>query len=502
MVYFRILITTMLGGLLLIGGCSSSDSSDSPSQSDSEKVAAARNAALSSISSNLDTSLNSVNTVMNESTAMDVLVDTGAGTSVNATPLVGQNVTAKANTLVGALTTSMRNNISPMTSHTATDAIEQQLADLMGEGTVNGNTIIYHPDLDKVCANENNDPEFNEQVCREFFGRISIVQTIISDTDGTLTFKFDNHAPFVIGYSSNSVYFEVVLAELKGAVTAVADYLATQNVPVTLDATYTTFEGTIRLTITKLGEQAASVALSIPQALSISGTIDGHAESLSIAATDKVVEISADAVANEASLSFGLGAVSAMSAVEDINNPGVLLPTSLNLSALEGVFTISSPNGVDTLVASNVNLGNSGMTYSIDNVEAFNIDMDTLGFTVNGAEQTVTFDTNLNASFAIENVNLAFADLFALDATLEAADPTLQGSLAVTAPNNTVMENLGAPPLDPTANEIFQLNQGSFSASGTGLFEGNVTVNTGECFTEPETGMFPIEVTTCPMVLQ
>lgn len=503
MVYFRLMISIiLLGGLLLLGACSSSDSSDNPSSGDKEKIAAARSAAITSISSNVNTSLDSVSTVMDNSTAMDVLLNTGAGTSVNVTPLVDQNVTSQAKTLLGALTTNGSNNISPMASNPAPNSasagLEQQLADLMDAGTVNGNTIYYHPNLDKICVNQNNDPSFDEQRCRDFFGRISIVQNLISDTAGTLTFKFDDHEPFVIGYSSNSVYLEIVLAELKNAVTAVADYLASQNLPVTVDippATYAVFEGTIRLTITKLGEQAASVGLSIPQPVNISGTIDGHAESLFIDATDNVVEISADAVANEATLSFGLGAVSAVSAVEDMNNANVLLPTSFSLSALEGMFTISNPNGVDTLVANNINLGNTPVTYSIDGMEVFNIDMDNLSFNVNGAEQTVNFDTNLNASVSFENVNTALAGLFVLDSAIDAADPTLQGSFAVAAPNNTVMKNLST---DPTATDIFQLTQGSFSASGTGLFVGDLTVNTGECFTAADSGMFPFQTTICP----
>ncbi|MCG6969184.1 MAG: hypothetical protein LJE85_05370 [Gammaproteobacteria bacterium] len=513
MVYLRYFPYSVLFlTLFTLGGCGGSDSSDD-NTADQQKIAAARTAAVTSISENLNTSLDSVDAVVSNSAATDVLVDTGTGVTVNANAFVDQNVSAQTQTIFNALAASTRkqvnNGISAMSSHTATDTlgvdVEQMLTDIMGAGSVNGDTITYSPNLNVICAIPDGDPNFNADACREFYSHITVEQQIISDTDGTLTFKFDAHAPFVIGYASNSIYFEVVLAELNNAFAAAAILLVDLGSPALLDtptSMYDSFEGTIRLTITKLGEQAGSIGLSIPQAISISGTIDGNAQSLTIAATDNVIEVSADAVANTASIAFGLGAVTALSTVENINAPNELLPMSLNLSAFEGVFTFSSANSVDTLVGSDISLGVSPLSYSIDNMEALNVSMDALSFTVNSADQTVVLDTGLDFSLSVANVNAAFADFFSAD--IDPTDQSLQASLAVTAPMATVFTNRGLPANDPLAvDEIFELTQGGpLDVTGVDYLQGSLSVSTGECFTGAGSGAFPIEAATCPATVQ
>jgi hypothetical protein len=205
-----------------------------------------------------------------------------------------------------------------------------------------------------------------------------------------------------------------------------------------------------------------------------------------------VFEVTANGATNEGTISFGLGAVSAMSAIEDVDNASILLPTEFSLAALEGVFSFSSPSGVDTLVATGVNLGNSPMTYTIDNQEALNVSMEPLGFTVNGADQTATLDTALDTSLSIANINSEFSLYFGRD-----PDPALQGTLAMTAPMGTSITNLGPPPAGLN-NDVFVLSQGGpLSVTGTGYHAGDVTVNTNECFTE-SSDTFPIATATCP----
>jgi hypothetical protein len=187
----------------------------------------------------------------------------------------------------------------------------------------------------------------------------------------------------------------------------------------------------------------------------------------------------------------------------DMNDANVLLPTSFTLSAFEGAFEFSSTNGVDTLVASNLNLGDSPMVYSIDNIEAMTVAMDTLGFSVNGAEQTFALDTNLDVSFSIANINAAFALLFSADSTVNPTNTELQGSLTMSSPANTVFTNTGVPVSDPLAPAVTEITQGGpFTVTGSGFFLGSLIVNASECFTETASSNFPFESTACPVIAQ
>jgi hypothetical protein len=172
------------------------------------------------------------------------------------------------------------------------------------------------------------------------------------------------------------------------------------------------------------------------------------------------------------------------------------------LSAFEGVFTFSSANSVDTLVGSDISLGVSPLSYSIDNMEALNVSMDALSFTVNSADQTVVLDTGLDFSLSVANVNAAFADFFSAD--IDPTDQSLQASLAVTAPMATVFTNRGLPANDPLAvDEIFELTQGGpLDVTGVDYLQGSLSVSTGECFTGAGSGAFPIEAATCPATVQ
>jgi len=510
-IYKWIVGTALCGGLLLLGACSDSGGGGGgggDAGANSEKVASARSVAINSISNTVDTSVDSISTVVNNSATAEALVGTSTA-EVAVASVLGQDFSAQANAIVKSLGSGSNNRIKPMMSHMpdvsggdtiVSDAIMERLAGIMGEGTLEGDVIVYRPNVEELCGEPMTGSMDEYNSCRDFLLHVSVEQRLISDTEGTLTFKFDTFGPFVVGYASNSVYFETVLADLRDALAAIDAFLLTNEEMSAADKTdLHTFSGTLRLTMNRLDDQHGSIVVSIPQAIDISGTTNGQFDSFKVAATNKVFAMEANGLTNQASISFGLGAVALVTAIEDMDNPSIMLPMLFDLAGLEGAFEFDITNDGDVIVASNVGLGGSPMTIDVNGTEALNVSMDTMGFTVNGDQHSVTLDSDMDIALSILNVNALFADLFDSPAQqIDGYDTSLQGTLQLTAPASTVfLDHMGL------ASGITEITQGGpFTAIGSGHFMGNVTVNQSQCFSEPMVGDFPVMVVDCPILIQ
>ncbi len=122
-----------------------------------------------------------------------------------------------------------------------------------------------------------------------------------------------------------------------------------------------------------------------------------------------------------------------------------------------------------TLKVSNFGFGGSPITLNVDEPGSLNIDfsfgMATFGLTIDGTNDSVSFDQAYSSSFGID-------DVFSLFETAP-----LTGTSTVTVPAGSKWTLLG---VDPLFNEpVFRVDSGSTSASGTG-------------FAAPSGGVFPV----------
>jgi len=507
--------TAFYGGFLLLGACSSSNSgsSDNPlndGRPNSEKVASARAAVVDSISNTMDASVDGLNTVVNNSTAVDVLFGND-NSRVPVSVMSSNDLFSKSNTIIQKMSGISANGIMPLDAHmgesSPSDDIVRILNQIMDEGTVEGGVVVYRPNIEALCVDSDSAAEMAE--CENFLQYVSVEQQVTSDTEGKLTFKFDTHGPFVIGYASNSVYLETIFAELNNTLVAIDELLmsaeelpASETSPSADITSFDTFEGAIRLTITKLGDQHGSSVLSIPQAISISGMMDGEFNSLTIAQSSNVFGVEANGLTNEAAISFGLGAIAVVTAIEDMNDSAVLLPTTFDLAGLTGVFTFNGSIDDDVIAASGVGLGDSPISLKINGTEALNVAMDTMDFTVSGNQQSVTLDTAMNLSISASNLNGELSDFFASFGALNSADTSLQASLGTTAPSGTVLTDRGMVQVGDQFLSLTEVTSGSFSVAGTGFLEGNATVNQSQCFADADTNGFPYMVVDCLTAVQ
>jgi hypothetical protein len=468
---------------------------------------AAKSTATQNISGNLSSNLSNIDTLLNSS-AFTTLSDSGLG-NFGLSNVGGVNIPLKSvasNKLVRKLQklqqrklpTKMR-KLTTLQTNGETDQIasdvEQFLDQLLANPSTSGNTITYSPDVATICADE---PDQQSQTdCENTLQHITIVQTVISDTEGTLALKYDDYAPFVIGYASTSVYFEINLGDLKDTVVALdelsnPDSTAANDLP-------ETFKGAIRLTLAAPSETEASITFGITQAIDIAGTANGDTFNTSLGVADEVFKISANAQDETGEIKLGLGTVDVSFPVTDQSTGGSGTDSQgvLHLGALQATYTVSD-NG-NTLVATEVGIGETmagqdPMTIEIGGTRAWTYDLTTYGFTVDGTTQTVTYNTAYYEKTNVTNISGAFSDTFP-----QATDPfdaSNTGSLTVDFPINTALMVQSDGSTKVTAG-------GPVEITGTDYFTNpidSLTVNMDECFNESTSfsATFPVESVTCP----
>lgn len=485
--------------LATIHGCGgSSDSNVDPTTS--------KNTATQNISANLSSNLNNISTIL-DSAAFKTLSDSGVG-SFGLSNVGGLNLGLKSvtsNRLFKKLQKLQKRDLPASlrklttlqaTGNTTTDQfsseVETFLDQLLANPSSSGNTVTYTPDVAAICGSET-DPT-SKADCENTLKHITIVQTVISDTEGTLTLKFDNYAPFVVGYAPTSIYFEINLAGLKGTIIAL-DQLSNPTNSTAANDFPATFEGAIRLTLAAPSDTQASITFGITQAINIAGTANGENFSTSLGVAPEVFKISADSQAGTGEIKVGLGSVDLSFPVTDDSTEGggagTTSPGVLHLGALTATLTLS--NSGNSLVATDIGIGDTAanpdpLTWDIGGTRALTYDLYTYGFSVDGASQAVTYNTDYYEKMDVTNIYGAFSDTFS-----QATDPfsaSNTGSITMNFPATTALTVQTNGSTKITAG-------GPISVMGTDYFTGSLTVNTNECF-QSATTPFPIAVAICP----
>lgn len=347
-------------------------------------------------------------------------------------------------------------------------------------------TITYTPTVVDVCAQPFLTTLYGStlagrQECEDLFSHVTIVQTVVSETEGTITYKFDEFAPLVVGYSATVNYIEMDLAQYAAAVEAAA-LVVNPNEPLDYPDT---FSGVVRVTEVSTGENAATLTVAVRTPIVIAGMLDGQNTSLEIAETDKLIEVAADGDAQTGSIELAVGAISANFPVDNPFTSGIVHAGQFDLAALTGKLDIN--NATDSLVVTNFGLGGQPLTVRIDGQETTRIALDTFDMSADGATGVASFDSPLNFAFDFNNVEGIIDDTLAVGA---------QGGLTVNADATTAFTVV-----DNSVNAsgaVFQVTAGQISFNGTGIFAGSLAAVPGSCYTEASTEAFPVVEATCP----
>lgn len=403
-------------------------------------------------------------------------------------------------------TFSTTSSLTRAVDNSATAAIEQQILEaidlLFNSGIRVGDTITYDPDEQAMCANalmeqlpgladnldelladssddstDTDDTSSAIEDCVDLYKHVTVVLTILGDEQGTLVIKYDSFNFLTIGYKTDETYAEIDLAQLKSIIEAIAtldDQAEDPDLP-------SVFEGVIRLTSTVLGTDNGKITLSIEQDINVVDDTDDTTESdtsISVAATPKVIELTANATDNTASVEVALASINAIFPFDvdpDTERQGDLFIPGLTLKA-----ELSS-NG-DQLVFSNVGIGNSTLVFDVsdlsilfldegvnqdESAEDFKITLDTFGFTIDGTQKTIAFPEMFTALLQIN-------DEFDL---LEAFQ--FEGSLELTVGEGTVLE----PKQNSSSEDVIEVKSGFVSEVATEDFDPDANFTVGSCFT-------------------
>ena len=390
------------------------------------------------------------------------------------------------------------------------DQTQTAFTAFLGTATRSGDVITYTPDAQAVCSEtgvENilnllsgsgsatgssstasrqlitNSTTQTDAKCTDLVKHITLVQTLTSETTGTLAYKFDSFSPLLVGYAADSSYFQLNLADLKGALEAGAAITDPQTPPALPN-----MSGSLRLAETDNSATKSTLTLSVPDAITINGALDGQAVNLNMAQTAKLVELTGDTATNEASIEFAMNAINLVAPLADPSH--VDHPSEFNMAGLTGLIKIAATT--DTVTVTNLGLNGQPLTLKIDGNDALRLTMNTLSMTTLGSTKTTTLNSALDFSLSFDNLIQWWS------ATLPAAT---KGTLAITAPVNTEIAVIDNTVIGSLSSKI--TSGGPLTLTGTGVFAGNLSLNSGACFTDADhtaaggVGL-PITAAACP----
>lgn len=342
--------------------------------------------------------------------------------------------------------------------------------------TRQGNIVTIDPDENDVCAQQNIDDSLDLATCTALLADLTVTINASSDQSGLITYLFRNEPVFEIGYSPVSGSYELNLAALNKVMKRMAELDAS------IEPVSATMSGSIKFEANVLnataGAEAASLKLSIPEAVSIVNPVDGTNVSL---APSTIMQMTADSGTGAASVEIGLGALAIAS--KDPELVGSPLQ-QLVMSGLTAKADLTS-NG-DVLTMSNVGIGNGPLVLSIDSLEAVRLSLDTFGFVVNQNSNSIAMTADMNLDLMMRNV-LGYLDAeqsheSSIDYSVDAAKGTTFSELA----SGDMRVDAGGP----LAVE-FAVFDGSSSSNGT------ISVGQGECFGDNGSTDAPIELVGC-----
>ncbi len=315
--------------------------------------------------------------------------------------------------------------------------------------TQNGNTYTIDPNESEICTPPDV-PLEDVNKCTTFLGQMTMTVTVNATsgdqvTAATTDFRYANSVFLQTDFTPTTAYFEI---RLDGTKTLLVGYnqVADAEDKVDIAAVMT---GSVRFAIDAPSEQQGTLTLSIPDTVVLRDDTEGM--DMTIAATNKLLSLSADATTETAELEVGLGALNVLFSDED--DFGNSFPVHLTLDAISGKMTVNETQlQVTGFTLDSIKLDVDGQT-------ALQMALAPLSVLLEADAQNravVTLDSALDFSLDTTNVRSYLDDDFGSAPTdtlkVRAAAPT-GAILSEVDDFNDVVKLTGAGPLTLTVEE-------------------------------------------------
>ena len=358
----------------------------------------------------------------------------------------------------------------------------QVINDIIEKSTVtkSGNTYTIDPDESTICS----DPDMTAQEiqqCTDLLEDMIVVVEVkgVSGnqvTAATTQFQYKNATFVETDFTPTTAYYQVNLAGSKTLLTDINNMAPAEDkfpVPEIM-------QGSLRIAADVPNENSATVTLSIPDAIRLKSTTPGDELDLSLAATDTVASLSADASTNRLDLEVGLNAVSALFPDEDAAGT---FPVEFSLQALTGKFSVVD-QGDDLRITG---LGFDTVKLRVDNTDALSLQLDKLDAVLDASGTTAFIALNKALNFQLSSTNVRnYLD--------DSGSPTDTASASVTAPAGTRIAEADS---NGTALKVTAGGPLNIAISESGAAPINLSVQPGQCF-DPDPDLGPVGLVTCP----
>lgn len=341
------------------------------------------------------------------------------------------------------------------------------------------NVYTFDPDETKICA-DSSVTQTNVAQCETLLGNMTAEMTVNATANNEVTaattdFLYSGSVLVTVDFAPGRGYYELNLSGLKTLLQSLNDAAPAEE----KEAIPAVMSGVLRASYTTTGDYAASMTLSVPEAITIEADSANDPVNFNLSATDSLASLSANTNDNSMTLEVGLNAINLIATDKDEN--GNSFPIELALSALTGKAVVTD-NG-DTLTLTGI--GINGLSYKVDQRNAATVNLADFGATLSGAGDRL--QTTLNSDFdfdmTLENIHGALADYF------ESTAETQSLTVAVDAPANTQFTEL--------ATDITKITGGPLTISKEKAGEANVYVEVvdGACL---DTSVDPAQTIVCP----
>ncbi len=402
------------------------------------------------------------------------------------------------------------------------DEVDEFFAKYMIVEDKTGNTVSYKFDP-AICDDSGNVDEV--QTCKDIIENITIVQTLASDSAGTIVLKYGDFTPLILGYSPDEWYLETNLADLKFAILKLqVDIDVPANEKVEFPEV---FEGVVRASISLPAEDQLSLSYGVLTDVTINGLMDERTLDIYVARS-RIIVITADFATENLTVETGLAEFRFIADNQNdayyknyfeirlagFDSKLVFVEGKLDMDFDIGVFsfifdeedvaeeqktkTEISMDGFtadisiteEQLVAKNFGIKNDDFSILLDDKKLFSLDFPKVDFTVDLTNDNFSSQSDVDISVDVVNVNGEFAkDIFKDEA--DPTDETLAANVSVSLPSGSLISII------KNGDILKVVEGGPFLIQGSGgNLEGGLTVEVGECFTSPEDN-FP-QLVDCP----
>jgi len=265
--------------------------------------------------------------------------------------------------------------------------------------TREGNRITIDPDDQAVCQGEIYLGDDDLQQCLALVRDLTVQLDAATQESGQITYLYQDAPLLSIIYGPSAASYEMDLGTYFRVETAAADFLGEA-----MDIA--SMSGKVRLVMNieneNTGTESGSVTLAVPEAVAIN---DNDGSRFSVAASN-ILTMTSDAATGEASIEFGMGALSVLAAGTDGFGD-----STLSMAGLTGILNFNETT--DGLSARNLGFGGAPIRMNVEgsNVE---VSLSPFGFDVSSAgEMSIAQALNLAVSMVNSDPDLGQLSLSA-----------------------------------------------------------------------------------------